>query len=132
MSPLSPLNQSPSPPPQGPNEADMLYQILRNYQRILMLVTSYMPPNPRPTAQQIDALVTVIGQTPNATQLGLQPLPKPTYTMADETYQWMEYQQFIIQQMEVLRIQLAESSGPQYYSSSCYPHGIGYGGWGGW
>lgn len=75
-----------------------------NYSRILVLVTEAIA---NPTQSNIDAIVTA-AQTNNLV------LPKPTTTEDGATYNWMEFQQFIITQMKTLKQLIQMEQAPIY------------------
>lgn len=103
--------------PQPPSQTQTLQVVLDNYAQLLMFVTTVLA---SPTQSNIDAAVL---QTNRMNLLGL----RVTHSIGDENYSWTEYQQFIISQMETLRIQLQQSSGPFAFSTAQIP---GYGPWG--
>lgn len=83
--------------------ADNLNQALANYSRILVMVTQIVAAGQ--TQSQVDAIVKA------ATNAGI-PLPKPTVSTEGETWNWTEYQTFIIQQMLPLEQAAQRASGP--------------------
>lgn len=97
--------------PQPPSQTDTLQAVLNNYTQLLMFVTTVIA---SPTQANIDAAVQ---STNRMNLLGL----RVTHSIGDENYSWTEYQQFIISQMETLRIQLQQSSSPFWFSTAQCP-----------
>ena len=83
-------------------DSQTLQVVYSNYCRILSMLTSVIA---NPTQTNIDTLC----EAATGAQIVR---PKPTVTLDGETYNWMEYQQFIITNMEALRTQMVEASGP--------------------
>jgi hypothetical protein len=81
---------------------DTLQRAYANYARLLLLVTEQIA---NPTAAGVDAIVA-------AAQAGGLLTPKPTVTVDGESYDWVGYQTFLIQQMEALKRLIALESGP--------------------
>lgn len=74
-----------------------------NYARILVLCTEAIA---NPTTQEaIDAVISA-ASTSNIVQ------PQLTHSKDGETYNWTEYQTFLVQQLTALRALMQVSSGP--------------------
>jgi hypothetical protein len=83
--------------------AAALQQALDNYDRILVLVTQAQAAGS--TQASVDAVVAA------ATGAGVL-APKPTYTVDGETWNWMEYQDFILRSRLALEQSLQRAQGP--------------------
>lgn len=99
-----------------PTESQLLQQARLGYAQILAFITT-MGGNPTP------AQVTAFFASIQAVNTGLPPylqIAGPgqiTHTVGDETYNWTEYQTFVIDKMQALRIQQQQADGPWYISS---------------
>lgn len=93
------------------SESQLLYQARLNYAQILVFLTGF---GGNPTTQQISTFFAAL----NAMNAGLPPYAQiqgpgqVTHQQGDETYQWTEYQTFIITQMDALRLQQQRADGP--------------------
>ena len=96
-------------------EAQLLAQLRLNYLQVLNLLTGFGPGNPTPA--QVAAFFTGL----NALNAGAyQQITGPgalTHSIGDETYNWTEYQQFVVGQLETLRVQQQQADGPFWLTS---------------
>jgi NurA-like 5'-3' nuclease len=85
---------------------DALQAAYDNYGRILLMVTMQIQ---APTQANVDAISAAIKATGTGTGTLVM---KPTYSLDGESYDWVGYQSFIIQQMLNLKTLIAVESGP--------------------
>lgn len=86
--------------------AENLARAYENYSRILVMVTEVVAKGGNPTQAQVDAVVAL------ANRSGLV-RPKLTYTEDGTTFNWTEYQQFILTQaLPQVRVEAQLAQGP--------------------